>query len=248
MPNVPYGPDARQTLDLYVPAVATAAPALLFIHGGSWKSGDKSLFSFVGQAFARAGYLTAVMNYRLAPANPYPAFVQDAAGALKFLYDRASAFGGQGNNLFVMGHSAGAYNAVEAVVGERWLREAGVPVSAVRGVIGLAGPYATDFRGYPLLLDVFPVGASPVDILPALHVRPDAPPHLLLRGERDDVISAQEAQVMAQALTGAGASAQVREIPGLDHYTIVTALGETDAQPGSTRRLILDFLEARRLR
>jgi len=89
-----YGPDARNVLDVYRPEGSAqpnaSAPMLLFIHGGSWTNGSKDDYKFVGESFARAGYVTAVMNYRLAPVNRYPAYVQDAAQALKYLRDHAA--------------------------------------------------------------------------------------------------------------------------------------------------------------
>ena len=201
--NVPYGPDARNRMDIYAPQNARNAPVVLFIHGGSWEGGDKDGHKFVGESLARAGYVTAVMSYRLAPLSRYPTYVQDSAQALKVLRDRATGFGGNPDNLFVSGHSAGAFNAVEAVDNERWLLEAGVPISAVRGVIGIAGPYSYDFREFSSRR-AFPEGATPDQVMPDRHVRPDAPPHLLLVAANDTTVYPQNAINMEAALKKAG--------------------------------------------
>ncbi|MFC4425913.1 alpha/beta hydrolase [Deinococcus navajonensis] len=245
--NVRYGPDARNVMDIYAPQNVNGAPTVLFIHGGSWEGGDKEGHKFVGESLARAGYVTAVMNYRLAPANRYPSYVQDAAAALKVLRDRAASVGGGPDNLFVMGHSAGGFNAVETVVNERWLREAGVPVSSVRGVIGIAGPYSYDFRGFSSA-KAFPQGGTPDEIMPDRHVRRDAPAHLLLVAENDTVVYPQNALNMEAALKRAGVPVTRTVLPRLNHVTIMAAVARPLTFLGQTRQLIIEFIEAHKRR
>ena len=242
-----YGPDARNVIDVYAPQDARNAPVALFIHGGSWTGGDKSDHAFVGDSLARAGYVTGVMNYRLAPQNRYPAYVQDAALALKWLRDNAGKYGGNAQNVFVMGHSAGGFNAVELVVNERWLREVNVPVSSVRGVIGVAGPYSYDFRQFPSK-NAFPEGGLPEDIMPDRHVRKDAPPHLLLVAANDTVVYPQNALNMEAALKKAGASVERKVLPRLNHVTIIGAVARNLTFLGGTRDEVIRFIEANRLK
>ncbi|PNY82458.1 alpha/beta hydrolase [Deinococcus koreensis] len=245
--NVPYGPDGRNRMDVYAPQNAQGAPVVLFIHGGSWEGGDKDGHKFVGESLARAGYVTAVMSYRLAPKNRYPTYVQDAAQALKVLRERAKSFGGNPENLFVSGHSAGAFNAVEMVDNERWLREAGVPVSAVRGVIGIAGPYSYDFREFASRR-AFPEGATPDQVMPDRHVRPDAPPHLLLVAANDTTVYPQNAINMEAALKKAGVPVTRTVLPRLNHITIIAAMARPLTLLGGTRQAVIGFIEAHRLR
>ncbi|SMB90696.1 alpha/beta hydrolase [Deinococcus hopiensis] len=241
-----YGPDARNVLDVYAPQNAQNAPVVLFVHGGSWEGGDKMGHRFVGESLARVGYVTGVMNYRLAPQNRYPAYVQDTAAALRWMRDNATRFGGGPDNLFVMGHSAGGFNAVEAVDNARWLREAGVPISAVRGVIGIAGPYSYDFR--PLASrNAFPEGSTPDEVMPDRHVRPDAPPHLLLVAENDRTVYPQNALNMEAALKKAGIPVTRTVLPGLNHITIAAALARPLTSLGPTRQRVTDFIEAHRV-
>lgn len=237
-----YGPDARNVLDVYAPENARNAPVVLFVHGGSWQGGDKSIYRFVGDSLARAGYVTGVMNYRLAPQNRYPAYVQDTAAALKWLRDNAKTFGGNPDVLFVAGHSAGAFNAVEAVDNERWLREAGVPISAVRGVIGIAGPYSYDFRQFSSRV-AFPEGSTPDQVMPDRHVRRDAPPHLLLVAANDTTVYPQNALNMEAALKKAGVPVTRTVLPRLNHITIAAALARPLTFLGGTRQQVIDFIE-----
>ncbi|WP_034409263.1 alpha/beta hydrolase [Deinococcus murrayi] len=242
-----YGPDPRNVLDVYAPPGVQNAPVVLFIHGGSWQEGDKAGYEFVGESLARAGYVTGVMNYRLAPQHRYPAYIQDAAAALRWMRDHAGKFGGNPDNLFVTGHSAGAFNAVETVVNERWLREAGVPTSAVRGVVGIAGPYSYDFRSFQSRV-AFPEGSTPDEVMPDRHVRPDAPPHLLLVAENDTTVHPQNALNMEAALRRAGVPVTRTVLPRLNHITVVGALARPLTFLGGTRQAVLDFIENHRLR
>ena len=108
-----YGPDPRQLLDIYVPqGLKGPAPVLLFFYGGAWQGGSRSNYRGFGQAFASAGIVTVVADYRLYPAVKYPAFVTDAAGALAWLHAHVADYSGDKARIFVSGHSAGAYNAV----------------------------------------------------------------------------------------------------------------------------------------
>lgn len=242
-----YGPDARNLLDVYAPPNARNAPVVLFVHGGSWQGGDKADYRFVGESLARAGYVTGVMSYRLAPQNRYPTYVQDAAAALKWLRDNTRTYGGNPDDLFMTGHSAGAFNAVEAVDNVRWLTEAGVPVSALRGVIGVAGPYSYDFREFPSRV-AFPENATPDEVMPDRHVRPDAPPHLLLVAENDTTVYPQNALNMEAALKKAGIPVTRTVLPKLNHVTIIGAVARNLSFLGSTRQQMIDFIEAHRLR
>lgn len=245
--DVSYGPDARNVMDIYAPQDAAGAPVVLFIHGGSWQGGDKDGHKFVGESLARAGYVTGVMSYRLAPQNVYPSYVQDAAQALKVLRAEARAFGGNPDNLFVMGHSAGGFNAVEMVVNARWLTEANVPVSSIRGVIGVAGPYSFDFRSFQSAV-AFPKGATPDEVMPDRHVRADAPPHLLLVAQNDDTVAPQNGVNMERALRAAGVPVELKVLPRVGHITIIAAMARPLTFLGDTRPQVLNFIEQRRLK
>lgn len=240
-----YGPSDRNLLDVYAPANARNAPVVLFVHGGSWQGGDKAGHRFVGESLARAGYVTGVMNYRLAPQHRYPTYIQDTAAALRWMRDHAKRFGGDPDKLFVMGHSAGAFNAVEAVVNERWLREAGVPIRAVRGVIGITGPYSYDFRQYQSRV-AFPENATPDEVMPDRHVRPDAPPHLLLVAANDTTVGPQNALNMEAVLKRAGVPVTRTVLPRVNHITIAAALARPLTFLGGTRQAVIDFIEAHR--
>lgn len=242
--NIAYGQDTRQKLDIYQPLHLTNSnprPVILFVHGGSWEEGNKDDYLFVGESFTRAGYVTVVMNYRLAPVHKYPDYVQDTARAIQWINQNISRYGGNPQQLVVMGHSAGAFNAVEAVDNPRWLIEVNVPVSSIKAVVGIAGPYSYDFRT-DSTRDAFPANAVPDQVMPDRHVRTDAPPHLLLVGSKDQRVKPANAQKMHAALQARQIPVQLQTVEGANHISIMAAVATRLSWYKSTREQILDYL------
>jgi acetyl esterase/lipase len=145
--DVAYGPDPRQRLDVHRPAPsASPAPVLVFFYGGDWRTGSKANYRFVAQAFASHGYLVVIPDYRLHPAVTFPAFVEDAAAAVRWTRDHADEYGGDPHRLFLAGHSAGAHLAAMLTLDARYLDAVGVPRDAIRATAGLSGPYNFKLR------------------------------------------------------------------------------------------------------
>lgn len=137
-----YGSDPRQKLDVYRPVDhGGKLPVLVFCYGGAWNSGDRELYDFAGRAFAAAGFLTIVFDYRLVPEARFPAFVEDTAAAIAWASRNAQRFGGDGGRVFLVGHSAGAYNVALAALDRRYLDAQGLDPGVIAGVAGLAGPF-----------------------------------------------------------------------------------------------------------
>ena len=141
--DVAYGTQPRQKLDIYTPKTAPPAagwPVVVFFYGGSWNSGIRTQYQFVGEALAARGVVTLVADYRLYPEVRYPDFLSDSAQALAYGLDHAAQLGGDPKRVFVMGHSAGGYNAAMLALDARWLTVAGHNPRELAGWIGLAGP------------------------------------------------------------------------------------------------------------
>jgi acetyl esterase/lipase len=140
--SLPYGPLPRQSLDVYVPKPKPAsAPVLIFFYGGAWSSGSKEEYGFVGAAFAAQGFVTIVPDCRLFPEVQFPDFLRDSAQAVRWAQQNATTYGGNPRHVVLVGHSAGAYNAIMLGLDQRFLEAAGVDATAIRAVAGLAGPY-----------------------------------------------------------------------------------------------------------
>ncbi len=132
--NLAYGPSPRQTLDIYRPeGGGEGLPVIVFCYGGAWFKGHKGAYAFVGRSLAAGGAVAVVIDYRLVPKVQFPDFVEDTAAAIRWTAGNIASHGGDPAKLCVLGHSAGAYNAVMAVLGDR-----GLPV---RGLVGMSGPY-----------------------------------------------------------------------------------------------------------
>jgi acetyl esterase/lipase len=220
-----YGPGPRQSLDVYAPKRSgPGAPVVVFFYGGGWDSGEKGMYPFVGKALASHGYVAVVPDYRIYPEGRYPDFLVDAAKAVKWARDHARDYGGDPNRLFLMGHSAGAYNAVMLALDKRWLGAEGMdPGAAIKGVVGLAGPYDFLPLTSPRLMAIF----GPEDQRPATqpinHVAPGAPPMLLIHDLGDTVVYPRNTEHLAAKLAVSGDPVETRYYKGLNHALVIGA-------------------------
>lgn len=237
-----YGQDPRQQLDLYQPLGRRGPlPVLVFVHGGAWEFGERAEYGFVGKSFAQAGFLTAIISYRLAPQHVYPAFVEDTADAIGWVGRHAGDYQGDAHQLVVMGHSAGAFNAVAAVDDPRHWARTGLQAGQVRAVIGLAGPYSYDHRTDPSRV-AFPTDATPEQVMADRHLRADAPPHLLMTGGRDTRVAPGNLTRMVAALESQQIPVTVINMPRANHAGLVATLSPVASVVGDTRTRILDWL------
>ncbi len=222
--DVAYGPAARQKLDFYRPERAGPAPVIVFFYGGSWNSGSKSTYPFVAATLARRGNVVVVPDYRLYPDVRYPVFLQDCARAVAWTAAHLAQLGGDPARLFVMGHSAGAYNAVMLGLDAQLLADAGSSRSTLAGVIGLAGPYDFLPMTGPVVRAVFaPAGDGP-ETQPINHVDGHAPPMLLLAGAADQTVRPRNTTSLAERLRAAHGSVETAIYPGVGHIGLVIAI------------------------
>ena len=221
-----YGTDPRQLIDVYQPAAgASRAPLVVFFYGGSWSSGERGDYRFVGEALASRGIVAMVADYRLSPAVRYPAFVQDSASAVRWAVDHAARFGADEQRIFVMGHSAGAYNAAMVALDARWLAAVGLAPSRLAGWIGLAGPYDFLPMGDPSAQRAFDWPNTPRSSQPIAHVSTAAPRTLLLAATKDTLVDpVRNTGQMARRLRAEGVDVQVQTFDNLSHVTLIGAV------------------------
>ena len=223
-----FGDGARRKLDVYVPvAGAENAPVLVFFYGGSWQSGSKSDYAFVGQAMAAQGFVTVLPDYRLHPETPFPGFLEDGAAAIAWVRDNIAGYGGDPRRIVLAGHSAGAYNAVMLGLDPRYLRAAGVDPRVVRAVAGLSGPY--DFLPFDTdtSIKVFGAAPDPAATQPVNFAGPHSPPAFLATGAADTVVRPRNTERLAEVLRKARVPVQERVYPGLDHSDTLLSLSVT---------------------
>ena len=256
--NILYGDEPNQDLDIYYPKPLTKAmksknvtddnaindsyPMVVFVHGGSWESGSKDEYAFVGQSLAQAGYVTAVINYRKAPEHLYPDYVQDAAQAIAWSYNNAKSLHADPKRLAVIGHSAGAFNAVAAVANEDFLAPYGVKPKDIAAVIGIAGPYSYDFRKFSSRT-AFGSDATPETVMPDRQIKGAQPPYLLLTAEKDKIVHVTNTTKMTQALKAAGVKVETGEIAGASHATSIGAMAPPLRWVNDVRAQVLSYLD-----
>lgn len=235
-----FGVHPAQKLMVYRSVQASERqPVVLFIHGGSWKNGDPDDYGFIGRSFASRGFIVVTAGYRLHPASRFPDMVDDAAAAIGWTHREIERHGGDPNRIVLMGHSAGAYNAVQAVLDRQWLAAEEVPEKAIIAVIGIAGPY--DF--YPFdsesTRDSFGEADAPRATQPINFARGDAPPLLLLTGGKDTTVKPRNSNALAAAIQGQGGAAEIEIFPAMNHTDPLVSL----AHPWLGRRGVMRRIE-----
>lgn len=236
-----YGPHPRQRLDLYAPIAASAPlPVVVFVYGGAWTEGDRGDYAFAGRYLAAQGYLCVVPDYRLLPADPYPAFIADTAAATHWALAQVAEHGGDPTRVALVGHSAGAYNAVMAVLD----RQYGLG-GRLRALAGLSGPY--DFYPFndPISRRTFGDVASPERTQPVHLVHAGVPPMFLATGERDRLVWPRNTIALAAALRRIGVPVEERHYPRAGHAELLLALGSLLPGPRALRDDLGGFLAAR---
>ncbi len=233
-----YDPAHQLSLDVHRPApTAALPPVVVFLHGGSWRDGDREGYRFVGQRLARAGALVLVPDYRKAPGNAFPDFMYDTARAVAWARENATRLGGDPGRVFVMGHSAGAHMVALLATDGRYLASVGLVPRDLAGVVALAGPY--DFLPLtdPELWEVFGEQAQWPRSQPVNFADGDEPPFLLLHGRKDRIVWALNSERLQAKLAAAGSSARYVAIPGTGHIGILLSLRREEASPALAETL-----------
>ena len=222
--DVPYGTGPQQRLDVYRPRRrGSPAPVIVFLFGGRWQNGSREEYRLLGDALTGAGVVTVVPDYRRYPEARFPVWVEDAARAVRWVRDSIGSLGGDPERIFVMGHSSGAHTATLLALDGHYLRDAGVPSSAVKGFISLAGPVATTWTDPDVQALMGPRQMWP-RTYPMEQMNGSAKPLLLLHGERDRLVLPANSTRLAARIRARGGCASVKLYRGLDHISIVLAL------------------------
>jgi len=237
-PNVAYdNADPQQVMDIFQPANNSDAgpthPAVLFIHGGGFRAGSRKGYTKQCVRLAQLGYVTATMDYRLAPKAPFPAAVYDTKAAVRYLRANAKKLGLDPERIGVTGGSAGGHLVLFLGV------TANVPEfegpgpnrdqsSRVQCVVSMYGP--SDFtKSYgrsvdaaevlPLFLggDLAHAREAHLRSSPLNWVTPDAAPTLAIQGTKDRYVNYEQSVWIVDRLLSVGVEAQLETIDGADH-------------------------------
>jgi len=137
---------AGQALNVFSPKTKEKPwPVLVFVHGGSWQSGNKATYNFLGNRFARRGVVAVIIDYPLSPAQ-YPAMALSTALAVAWVYKNISRYGGDSSRIFIAGHSAGGHLAALVGTDTTYFNQAGVH-NPLKGIV-LLDAAGLDMFGY----------------------------------------------------------------------------------------------------
>jgi acetyl esterase/lipase len=241
--------DARHhlKLDVYRPAGVEHAPVVVFFYGGSWVRGERAWYRFVGTALASHGVMVVIPDYRKYSQVKMDGFMQDAARAVAWAHEHASELGGNPDDLFVMGHSAGGQMGALLATDPSWLAPYGLRPKDLAGFIGLAGCY-----------DFMPIDPSDKDMLgmfgrdaasqaraqPVRFVRGEEPPMLLLQGTADHEVDPSNAISLTHVLQAHHEPVTLKLYPGVSHNALVFALSQPLHGDAPTLADTLQFIHA----
>lgn len=235
-------------LDIYRPADSLTHPVVIFIHGGGWRTGTRLLDGAKHDFFVKNGFVYVTIDYRLSPDIMHPEHVEDVADAISWVSKNISKYGGNSNQIFLVGHSAGAHLAALVSTDESYLQERGLKLSALKGTILLDGagydiPYLREVNpAYFKGLYEVPFGtdnevlkkASPINAVAAGKA---IPPFLFLYTTRP--MAVLENALMVKKFKDTGLSYQEVKYSNEDHMTIVENFGKDNHEP---TRKTLEFI------
>ncbi len=223
--GVPFG-TRGQKLDIWAPNMPTHGPlpVVIFWYGGGWAKGDRTSYAFAGRALAKAGFLVVIPDYRKVPDVHFPAFLDDGAEAVAWVENNITQYQGDPARVAVMGHSAGAYQAVMLALDAKRLAAAGADPATIKAGVGLSGPY--DFHPFTSerAIAAFSQWPRPEETQPIQFARADAPPLLLVTSDGDETVRPRNANNLAAKLRQLGAPVEVKNYGPLNHEEVVMAL------------------------
>jgi acetyl esterase len=232
--------------DVAVPKGAGRHPVVIYLHGGGWAFGSPASFRKLGMQFAEAGYLTIILNYRLAPEHPFPAALEDSVFAIGWAADNARRWNGDGRRIVIGGDSAGANLAVSALTS--CAPELRSPVKAAVLLYGVYDLRATAKRnasnpGLQLQLSTYVAGIEGLlddpRASPLKAVAPGILPPCFIIGAGNDSWCLPDSLVLGQTLSAAESPYELHVMEGMPHgFMQVSALEGCRA----VMRLMWDFL------
>lgn len=238
-----YGPRSRQKLDVYRPREPGAHPIVVFWYGGGWTSGSKNNYRFVGAALADAGYVAVLPDYRLYPEVRFPTFVEDGAAAVAWVLAHADEIGGDRQQIYLAGHSAGAHTAALLALDRNYLEAVGVPDGSIRGLIALSGPHALEPTSGKLAR-IFTDPYGPRDWQPVQSVDAEAPRTLLIHGREDETVWPRHSEQLATALGAAAVPVNLELVDERAHADIVAAFSSLLSWRAPTLDSVRQFIDS----
>jgi acetyl esterase/lipase len=205
----------RCRLDLYFPVDHQPYSTVVWFHGGGLSAGERA----IPMHLRKRGVAVVAVNYRLSPDAKSPEFIEDAAAAVAWTLKNIQNYGGSAERVFLSGHSAGAYLSLMVGLDKRWLAAHELDPKVIAGLIPLSPQVITHFaiREERGMSEKQPLVD---DLAPLFHVKSDAPPILIVTGDREKELMGryEENAYFWRMLKLAGhKDVTLHEIQGFDH-------------------------------
>lgn len=170
----------RCKLDVYYPKDTTNVSTIVWFHGGGLEFGEKH----IPEGLLEKGVVVVTVNYRMHPKVKHPTYIEDAAAAVAWTFKNIKKYNGNPRNIFVTGHSAGGYLASMVGLDKSYLKKHNIDANTLAGLIPFSGHTITHFT---IRKEMGIEGTQPIinEYAPLFHVRKDAPPMLLITGNRE---------------------------------------------------------------
>ena len=228
--DLTYGPWPRNKLDFFAPK-GLPVGLVLYIHGGYWQRGDKSVYSFIAEPFLRRGYSVAVMNYQMCPDVRLTEIAPQARNAVKWLWRNADELDIYRNKFNIMGHSAGGHLTAEMLFTD-WTHEADdLPKDLLNAAVAVSGIY--DFE--PILFcseneglrmdDAEAKTASTIYRQPSVDV-----PHIVAFGLNEPTDMHRQSRSYAKTFADDFSELEVIAVDGADHFETVDVMVDEDSE------------------
>ena len=211
----------RCKLDVYYPTTTEDAPVVVWFHGGGIEGGEKH----IDPQLKNSGLVVVAANYRLLPKAPIDDILDDAAAAVAWTYKNIAKYNGSRRKIFLAGHSAGGYLLDMIGLDKRWLAKYGVDADSLAALVPFSGQCITHYnirkqQGIP------PLQATIDQYAPLTYVRPDAPPIVIISGDRElELFGRYEEQAYFWRMLKLAGHKDVTlyEMQGYDHGTMPQA-------------------------
>jgi arylformamidase len=216
-----YGAHERQTLDLF-PAPEIGGPLLIFIHGGYWRSNEKTNYGFIAEPITARGGALAAINYGLAPETPVARIVEQVRAAVVWLHGKAEKGRFDRNRIHVAGHSAGGHLAAELAATD-WPAY-GLPSDVIKSAVPISGLFDLAPLLQTSINDDLRLDAESARLCSPLHRLPLAGTALTVAvgaGETDEFV--RQSRDYAEACRAAGLDCDFLSLAELNHYTVLNA-------------------------
>jgi arylformamidase len=228
--NIAYGPSRHELLDVFKSS-RTGGPTLVFLHGGAWKGGHKDDVSFIAEPYVDAGANVVTVNFALVPEVRLEEQVRQAAAAIAWTYRNAKTFGGDPEQVFVMGHSSGGHLTGMMMVMD-WTADFGLPADALKG----GAPFSGMFDLEPVQLSwrntYLKMNREEALRLSSIRRIPNRPMPLVIgygSGELDEF--QRQSKEFAAAWRAKGYPCTELELPGLNHFDVQQQMARAGSPP-----------------